>query len=330
MTDDLALPFVIERREQLRTICRRAIAGGDVTKAELKSAVMKYAHLVCDDPVRVLKGLYTSDGELGSLVHEAVDVVTKQRDDQNVRSVATGATYPRGDRWYLDEVADPDDIDEDDDDRDDDDDAVGKTDHHASVVADLLVESGRFPTRPEALHHLLHKPGGQALLARMRKAAEQTKESDMDRIETIRAIAKTGGILAIAKAMTDENRSYGLTETEFVEIATEDAVKKYPGETPARAFTRMFTDGGADGLAIRRAHAVVKASHAEKMFGPTFPAAAKADRGEGKAYGELMSKAEEYRSAHPELSISQAFEKIYTAPANVALAKRERVESAPR
>jgi hypothetical protein len=48
------------------------------------------------------------------------------------------------------------------------------------------------------------------------------------------------------------------------------------------------------------------------------------------AYGELMHKAEEYRSAHPELSISQSFEKIYTARDNVELAKRERQESAVR
>ena len=48
------------------------------------------------------------------------------------------------------------------------------------------------------------------------------------------------------------------------------------------------------------------------------------------AYNHLMEKAEEYRNAHPECSISQAFEKVFTAPANRELAKRERVESAPR
>jgi hypothetical protein len=48
----------------------------------------------------------------------------------------------------------------------------------------------------------------------------------------------------------------------------------------------------------------------------------------GGAYGELMQKAEEYRNAHPELSIAQAFAKIFTAPDNRELAKRERMESA--
>jgi hypothetical protein len=57
---------------------------------------------------------------------------------------------------------------------------------------------------------------------------------------------------------------------------------------------------------------------------------AKSDRGEATAYDNLMVKAEEYRNLHPELSISQAFEKIYTDRANVELAKRERAESVSR
>jgi hypothetical protein len=55
---------------------------------------------------------------------------------------------------------------------------------------------------------------------------------------------------------------------------------------------------------------------------------AKADRGSNSAYDELMLKAEAYRDAHPELSISQAFAKIYADNGNIELAKRERVESA--
>ena len=152
----------------------------------------------------------------------------------------------------------------------------------------------------------------------------------MTRTEALADIAK-GSIITVAKAMTDENRSFGITEHEFVELATEDAQKRFPDKSPAAAFAKLFTDGGADSLTLRKAHAVVKASHAEQMFGPTFPAHAKAvDTGSNSAYGELMSKAEEYRNVHPELSISQAFEKVFTAPANRELAKRERIESAPR
>jgi hypothetical protein len=52
-------------------------------------------------------------------------------------------------------------------------DRVPVVDHHASTIANLLVEAGSFPHRAAALHHLLHKPSGQALLARMHKAADQ-------------------------------------------------------------------------------------------------------------------------------------------------------------
>jgi hypothetical protein len=48
------------------------------------------------------------------------------------------------------------------------------------------------------------------------------------------------------------------------------------------------------------------------------------------AYAELMLKAEAYQTAHPELSISQAFSKVYTDRGNVELAKRERRESVSR
>jgi hypothetical protein len=167
-----------------------------------------------------------------------------------------------------------------------------------------------------------------ALLRHLQDRLESKREAHgfakrKDNMDSLDKIAKDNGVVAIAKAIADENRAYGITEEEFVQFATEDAVKKFPDKTPDAAFTRMFTDGGSDGLVLRRAHAVVRA---EQLYGPTY---AKADRSES-AYNELMAKAEEYRNAHPELSISQAFEKIYTAPANVALAKRERVESAPR
>jgi hypothetical protein len=148
----------------------------------------------------------------------------------------------------------------------------------------------------------------------------------MNRTQELRDIAKTSGILAVAKAMVDEDRAYGITEHEFVELATEDAQKLYPDKTPAAAFAKLFTDGGADSLTLRKAHAVVKASHAEHMFGPTFPAAAKADTRAGTAYNELQAKAAELRKVRPELSEAQAFERVYSDRSNIELAKRERRE----
>ena len=147
------------------------------------------------------------------------------------------------------------------------------------------------------------------------------REYLMNRIQQLRDIAKGGGILAIAKTLVSENRSYGITEEEFVSFATEDAVKKFPGEMPDRAFSRMFTDGGSDGLTIRRAHALIRA---EQLYGPTV----KANRSEGAAYNELLAKAAELRKARPELSEAQAFERVYSDRSNIELAKRERQEAA--
>jgi hypothetical protein len=153
----------------------------------------------------------------------------------------------------------------------------------------------------------------------------EKKEQPMNnRIATLRDIAKTGGILAIAKVLVAEDRSYGITEEEFVQFATEDAVKKFPDKTPDAAFARMFTDNSSDGLVLRRAHRVVRA---EQLYGPTVKAA---DRGSNSAYGELQARAAEYRKAHPELSEAQAFERVYSDRSNIALAKRERIESALR
>ena len=74
-----------------------------------------------------------------------------------------------------------------------DDDAGKRVDHHASTVANLLVEAGSFPHRAAALQHLLHKPSGQALLSRMSK-----RDPPMD---TILSIMKAGGIAGTCAAI---------------------------------------------------------------------------------------------------------------------------------
>jgi hypothetical protein len=113
--------------------------------------------------------------------------------------------------------------------------------HHASTVADLLVESGRFPHRTAALDHLLNSSRGSALLARLHKAADQTgKETSMDKTEMFRDIAKAGGIVAVAKAIIDENRNYGISEHEFVALATEHAKAQYLELTEAQAFAKLY------------------------------------------------------------------------------------------
>jgi hypothetical protein len=91
----------------------------------------------------------------------------------------------------------------------------------------------------------------------------------------------------------------------------------------------------ADEELARRFHVRPQANYANAYAPPSSPErATKFDRdpvpNADTAYAALMHKAEQLRSERPELSIAQAFERTYTAPANRELAKRERIESAPR
>jgi hypothetical protein len=264
--------------------------------------------------------------------------VLKALDDREY-SPSTGAAYPRN-RWYLDLLRDPGDIDErDDDDDEDDDDDVGKADHHASVVADLLVESGRFTDRPSALHHLFHKPAGQALLARMKKK-DEPMTSTSTHAESLRDVVKQYGIVALAKSMVKDEKSYGLDEPSFTALATEAAQRLYPNDRPDSAFSKLFESEES----VRRACNFIKVqAHRSsgmttiyEMPDPPRGAAAtaytKSDPAPGadSAYAELQAKAAEYRKAHPGLSEAQAFERVYSDRSNIELAKRERQESALR
>jgi hypothetical protein len=284
-------------------------------------------------------------------------------------------------------------------------DAGKRVDHHASTVANLLVEAGSFPHRAAALQHLLHKPSGQALLSRMHKAAEQTgKESNMCASETLEGIMKSAGIGATCAGIVAKG-STTISQDELVAAASKVAHERWAELSEAQAFAKIHDDP-TEGRVLQSAINVCRVSLAETMLGPGLPVTvvggpaaqdvnnateaeaaraelmrigrkqwprltenqayeqafsdprnativsrlyqrptptsiypmprewlggegsqhAKADR--GSAYGDLMAKAEEYRNAHPALSIAQAFEKVFTAPANRELAKRERVENA--
>jgi hypothetical protein len=160
------------------------------------------------------------------------------------------------------------------------------------------------------------------------KAAKET--SPMTALEDIAKSYGVPGVVEIAKNIVDAEKSYRITEEEFVKLIDTAARVAHP-ELGARAFEKVYERNPL----LARAIAVIKAGLAEQLLSGGMPVQVggdgsqhtKADR--GTAYGDLMEKAEEYRNAHPELSIAQCFEKVFTAPANRELAKRERIESAP-
>jgi hypothetical protein len=130
--------------------------------------------------------------------------------------------------------------------------------HHASTVADLLIESGRFPDRTEALHHLLNTPHGQALLQRMHKAADQTAKETTPMTtshnELVQDIVKRFGIVALAKSMVQDQKSYGLDEHTFTRLATEHAQRVYLNDRPDVAFSKLYQSEES----VRRACAIAK------------------------------------------------------------------------
>jgi hypothetical protein len=267
---------------------------------------------------------------------------------------------------------------------------IGASDHHASSkVADLLVESGRFPHRAAALDHLLNSPHGNALLARLHKAAEQTdtRKGETMRTDNLESILKDCGPVRLCKGIVDRGRA-PCSETELVAGLTKYAAS--PGVPPDVAFAKLYEAEES----VRRACSIAKAAEFSvepQVFGlpamnpdhPTDMLAAyneilrtireqfpyrtgaqqlamadeelarqhhvrpqanyanvyampletrsteKRDGATGGAYAELLAKARELQAATG-MSEAQAFTKVYTDRANVELAKRERVESAPR
>jgi hypothetical protein len=242
------------------------------------------------------------------------------------------------------------------------------------------------------------------------KGGGQTAKDDPPMTSThsefVRDVVKQYGVVALAKSMVQDQKSYGLDEHQFTQLATEHAQRVYLNDRPDVAFSKLYQSeesvrracsiakaaefsvfdikpvvvGGPDAMheangdddsAVLRATEEIQrigrekfpflsadqqfarifedknyaalAAQAHRRPGPTTiyatPHATPGNAAYTKsdptpntdtAYAELMLKAEAYRNAHPDLSIAQCFEKIYTNRANVELAKRERVESAPR
>jgi hypothetical protein len=195
----------LERRERLHRACKSIIdnprnVDGDVVAA-FKTAALSYARTQYGAPEQVLKRLYCDEGELGDLMRGAVDIVVSKQLDND-------------DRGGADDVA------------------KARTRHDvgarglAAATSELALDLIRHHRRRLGL---VAKGGGQP-----------GKDSTMDKTETLRAIAKAGGIIAVAKAIVDENRSYGITEHEFVELATEHAKAAHPGLTEAQAFAKLY------------------------------------------------------------------------------------------
>jgi hypothetical protein len=104
--------------------------------------------------------------------------------------------------------------------------------------------------------------------------------------------------------------------------------EKFPFLSADQQFARVFEDKNYRALAEQ----VHRRPSPTTVYAMPRSAYAKADPAPNadSAYAELMVKAAELRKTQPTLTEAQAFAQVFTAPANIELAKRERIESAPR
>jgi hypothetical protein len=200
-------------------------------------------------------------------------------------------------------------------------------DHHASKVADLLVEAESYPDRASALQHLLHSPRGQALLTRMHKADQTVKESPMSSLQDIAKTHGVAGVVQIAKNITEEQRSFRITEAEFVNLIDTAARVAHP-ELGALAFEKVYERNPV----LARAIAVIKAWPSPMSLTPTMVGGTdsmlQVFDANPDARQQLTEMAESQRRAGE--SAAQAFERVYLDPANRHLAEAERGQNRPQ
>jgi hypothetical protein len=85
------------------------------------------------------------------------------------------------------------------------------------------------------------------------KAAKETPS--MSHSEFVQNVVKQYGIVALAKSMVQDQKSYGLDEHQFTRLATEHAQRLYPNDRPDAAFSKLYQSEES----VRRACAVAKA-----------------------------------------------------------------------
>jgi hypothetical protein len=174
--------------------------------------------------------------------------------------------------------------------------------HHASQVADLLVESGKHPDRQSALDHLLHNPRGAAMLQRLSKSEDSTPMS-LD----LSSVIKTHGIGALCRHIIKSASSFGIDEHQLVSLATEDANRRYPSDTPAMAFSKLFMESSE----LREAIEIAKGAALQDAV------AAEIEKDSRAAMDELVAIG---KARWPNLSPSQRFARAFET--NSELAKR--------
>jgi hypothetical protein len=82
-------------------------------------------------------------------------------------------------------------------------------------------------------------------------------------------------------------------------------------------------------LLLRKGHAAVKQANYPAVV-TVQPVRKDAAHDNKAAYDQLVAKAERLRAFEPDLTLDQAFARVYTNPVNIDFAEQERKENRPR
>jgi hypothetical protein len=274
-----------ERQEELHLLCKRIVAdphSADAdTAAALKSATLRF--------LKSYGNLSEEEG-LRRLFEDPGELSALLRE-----AVAVLTDSPsRADDHGLDD--------------DDDDEIIEKA---------RSAHGGPHGLGAAVVEHMLDRLSS----LRRRHGFEKTaKESHMLQ-DSLTKIAKDIGIIGVAKAIVSEQRNYGISEPEFVDLVTEHAKAAHPNLTGAQAFSKVYESEES----VRRAVGVLKAAPfvTPLQVGGVDAMNEANDRTESsEAYAQLETMAARLRATSPWLSADQAFASVFENPANAPLAAK--------
>jgi hypothetical protein len=139
------------------------------------------------------------------------------------------------------------------------------------------------------------------------KAAKETPPMT-SHSEFVQSVVKQYGIVALAKSMVQDQKSYGLDEHQFTQLATEHAQRVYPNDRPDAAFSKLYETEES----VRRACQVAKSMPFQVSFEPVQVGAedAQAVNDPAKAIEQLKQLG---RDRWPTASAADQFERALTA-----------------
>jgi hypothetical protein len=197
-----------------------------------------------------------------------------------------------------------------------------------------IVDRGRSPCGEAELVAALTKRAAEQFSMSGDRAFARLYEAE-ESVRTACSLAKSAefSVFDIKPVVVGGTSAQDVDNATAAVRATEEIQRigreKFPFLSADQQFARVFEDSKYAALAAQ-AHRRPTAPAGGVYAFPTAVAKSDPAPNTDTAYATLMAKAEQLRSERPELSVAQCFDRIYTNRGNVELAKRERMESAPR